>query len=230
MRGYLYLLTFIEGILTFISPCILPMIPVYFFYMAGISEEENAGGRDLQRDRLIINALGFVAGFTLVFVALGAAATSLGHFLKGNIEVFRKIGGVLIIIFGLNFLGVFKLKFLNTEKRINYSFKRLKFFNSVIFGAVFGFGWTPCLGPLLGAALITAGNSNTVWQGIMLLFAYSIGLGIPFILVAVLFEKLKGALRKVQKYSRIINIISGIVLILAGILVFTDSFKYLTVW
>jgi len=224
---YSYLLTFIEGILTFISPCILPMIPVYLFYMAGISGKGDESGIE-HRGRLIINALGFVAGFTLVFVALGAAATAIGHFLRHNIDIFRKIGGIVIIIFGLNFLGLFKLNFLNTEKRFNYSFKQLKFFSSVIFGAVFGFGWTPCLGPFLGTALITAGNSKTMLQGITLLLLYSAGLGIPFVVAAVLFEKLKDILYKLQKHYRIISIVSGIVLILAGILVFTDSFKYLT--
>jgi len=224
---YSYLLTFIEGILTFVSPCILPMIPVYFFYLAGVTGKDDEG-RTGNRSRLIINALGFVAGFTLVFVALGAAATAIGHFLKDNIDLFRKIGGIVIIVFGLNFLGLFKLNFLNTEKRFNYSFKELKFFSSVVFGAVFGFGWTPCLGPFLGTALITAGNSKTLLQGIILLLLYSAGLGIPFVVVAVLFEKLKDILHSVQKHSRIISIISGIVLIFSGILVFTDSFKYLT--
>ena len=227
---YSYLLTFIEGILTFISPCILPMIPIYFFYMAGITGKDDDKARygTEYRNRLIMNSLAFVIGFTLVFVALGAAATAIGHFLKDNIDLFRKIGGIVIIIFGLNFLGLFKLNFLNTEKRFNYSFKQLKFFNSIIFGAVFGFGWTPCLGPFLGTALITAGNSETLLQGIILLLLYSAGLGIPFVVTAILFEKLKDVLYKVQNHSRIISIISGIVLILAGILVFTDSLKYLT--
>lgn len=203
------------------------MVPVYFFYMAGITGKGNEDGTE-NRSRLIINALGFVAGFTLVFVALGAAATAIGHFLNDNIDVFRKIGGIVIIIFGLNFLGLFKLNFLNTEKRFNYSFREPKFFSSVVFGSVFGFGWTPCLGPFLGTALITAGNSNTLLQGITLLLIYSAGLGIPFVVVAVLFEKLKDVLHNVQRHSRIISIISGIVLIFSGILVFTDSFKYLT--
>lgn len=206
------------------------MVPIYLFYMAGVAGKE----RDREkyglehRSRLIINALGFVTGFTLVFVALGAAATAIGHFLKENIDVFRKIGGIVIIIFGLNFLGLLKLNFLNVERRFNYSFKQLKFFSSVIFGAVFGFGWTPCLGPFLGTALITAGNSETLLQGITLLLLYSAGLGVPFIVVALLFDELKDILSKIQKHYGIIRIVSGIVLILAGILVFTDSLNYLS--
>ncbi len=206
------------------------MVPIYLFYMAGVSEKERDSERNGtgHKSRLIINALGFVTGFTLVFVALGAAATAIGHFLRDNIDVFRKIGGIVIIIFGLNFLGLFRLNFLNTEKRFSYSFKQLKFFSSVIFGAVFGFGWTPCLGPFLGTALITAGNSETLLQGITLLLLYSAGLGVPFIVVAVLFDELRDILHKVQKHYGIIRIVSGIVLILAGILVFTDSLKYLS--
>lgn len=227
MNGLSYVLSFIEGILTFISPCMLPLLPVYLSYLAGMSGEEGAGEAS-KPGRLFTNSIGFVIGFTVVFVSLGAAATSLGYFLKSHIDIFRKISGVVMIIFGLNFMGVLKLNFLNLERRIEYRFNELRFFNSVIFGGVFGFGWTPCLGAFLGSALLMAGNSDTLVQGITLLLAYSAGLGLPFIIASLVFEKVKNIFRRIQKHSRIISIVSGMVLILAGVLVFADRMKYLS--
>ncbi|MCX8129047.1 MAG: cytochrome c biogenesis CcdA family protein [Clostridia bacterium] len=228
MNTFTLVLTFVEGILTFISPCILPLLPVYFFYLAGISsgEEREEGVRN---NVLAINSIGFVLGFTVVFVALGAAATSFGHFLKGHSELLRVTSGIIMMVFGANFLlmGILKRSFLNFEKRFEYKFNRLKFANSIVFGIVFGFGWTPCLGAFLGSALALAANAATVFQGITLLLAYSVGLGIPFILFSILFERLKQQLKEIQKHGRIINIISGIVLLAAGILVCADKVKYL---
>lgn len=224
MNGFTYVLSFIEGILTFISPCILPLIPVYLFYLAGISGDK-AG--QINKGRLVTNALGFIIGFTIVFVILGATATSLGYFLKSHISLLKKVSGMIMVVFGLNFMGVFKIGILNTEKRFEYKFKELKFLSSIVFGMVFGFGWTPCLGAFLGSALLLASSSDTIIQGILLLLAYSVGLGIPFIITAVLFEKIKSTLTFIQTHNKVINIISGLVLILAGILVFTDSLKYL---
>ena len=221
-----YILTFTEGILTFISPCILPMLPIYFIYLAGASEDKNkldtAG-----RNRMILNSVGFVIGFTLVFVLLGATVTSLGHFLESNRYLLQKISGLIMIVFGLNFMGILKIGFLNTEKRFHFKPGKLKFLSSIVFGMVFGFGWTPCLGAFLGSALLLAGSSKSMLQGMLLLLVYSIGLGIPFIVSSIVFEKAKGAFGWLQKHGRSISIISGILLIAAGILVFTDSLKYL---
>ncbi len=225
MNHFSYVLSFMEGFLTFISPCILPLLPVYFFYLAGEAAEDGIGEKR-GKGRLILNSLGFVAGFTLIFVTLGATATSLGSFLKGHLGILQKVSGIIMIVFGLNFMGVFKVGFLNFEKRLEYNFKRLNFFNSIVFGIVFGFGWTPCGGQFLGAALLAAANSGTVWEGILLLLLYSLGLGIPFILVGVVFEKVKGALKQIQQHSRAINIVSGGILILAGLLVLTGNLQY----
>lgn len=222
-----YLLTFSEGILTFISPCILPMLPIYFLYLAGESEkdhiEENAG----RSSRLIINSLGFVIGFTLVFIALGATVTSLGHFLVNHRNLLEKISGLVMVLFGLNFTGLIKISFLNSEKRIDYKFSKLHLLSSILFGMVFGLGWTPCLGAFLGSALALASNSKTIYSGMFLLLVYSLGLGIPFVLSAILFDKAKGVFKIIQKYSRAISIVSGILLIAAGIMVFTGTLKYL---
>lgn len=227
MNSVYYLLTFTEGVLTFISPCILPMLPIYFSYLAGTSgndKTQNAAGKS----NLLANSFAFVLGFTLVFVALGATVTTLGHFLINNRSLLQKISGLIMMVFGLSFMGILNLKFLNMEKRLDFKFEKLRFFSSVLFGMVFGFGWTPCLGTFLGSALALASSSKTITQGVLLLLVYSIGLGIPFILTSVLFEKVKGAFKLIQKHSRTISIVSGILLVIAGILVFTDSLKYMS--
>lgn len=203
------------------------MLPIYFIYLAGTSENADKTGEQ-NKNRMISNSIGFVLGFTLVFVALGATVTSLGHFLVSNRVMLQKISGIAMILFGLNFIGILKLGFLSGEKRMNFKFTRLGFLTSIIFGIVFGFGWTPCLGAFLGSALLLAGSSGTVLQGILMLLVYSTGLGIPFILTAILFDQAKGAIGQIQKHGRLISIISGMLLIAAGILVFTNQLKYLS--
>jgi len=214
-----FVLTFFEGILTFISPCILPMLPIYFIYLAGTS----GGGKNT----LLLNSIGFVVGFTIVFVLLGATASTIGQFLAIHKEVIRKISGIIMIVFGLNFAGIIKLNFLNFEKRMDFKIGNLNFFSSILFGFVFAFGWSPCLGAFLGSAMLFAGNSSTILGGMLLLFVYSAGLAIPFIISAIIFENVKGVFKQIQKYSRLISIVSGLILIIAGLLVFTDSLKYI---
>lgn len=203
------------------------MLPIYFVYLAGTYENKAAVSEEHDKKRMLLNSIGFVIGFTLVFVLLGATVTSLGNFLESNRALLQKVSGLIMVVFGLNFTGILKISFLNAEKRIHFKIGRLKFLSSIVFGIVFGFGWTPCLGTFLGSALLLAGNSGTILQGMFLLLVYSIGLGIPFIISAIVFEKAKGAFVKIQKYNRAISIVSGILLIAAGILVFTDSLKYL---
>jgi len=228
MNLFSYFLTFLEGILTFISPCILPMIPIYFLYLAG--ESKDTDSTSPHKSKLIINSIGFVIGFTIVFTILGATVTSLGNFLSEHRVVLEKISGIFIIIFGLNFAGIFKIPLLNKEKRFDFKFNNLGFFTSIVFGIVFGFGWTPCLGAFLGSALALASNSDTILQGITMLLLYSLGLGLPFILTAVAFEKLRSAFNQIQKHSRKISIVSGVLLIIAGILVLTGSLKYILIF
>ncbi len=226
MNVFSYVLTFTEGILTFISPCTLPLVPVYFSYLAGASGGDAAGSSG--KNRLLLNSIAFVAGFTIVFVVLGATAKSFDSFVNTNMDIFRKISGIIMVLFGLFFMGVLKLKFLNVEKSIRYNFKELTFLNSVIFGAVFGFSWTPCRGVFLGSALLMAGSSDTALSGIALLLFYSLGLGLPFILTSLLFENLKEAFKSIRKHQKAVNIFSGLVLILAGVLVYTDSLRFLS--
>ena len=220
-----YFMTFIEGILTFISPCILPMLPIYFLYLAGESDLDKTFIYS-RKNRLLINSIGFVIGFTIVFVVLGATVTSLGHFLTNHRNLLEKISGLIMILFGLNFTGILKIGLLNREKKMDFKFNRLRFLSSIVFGMVFSLGWTPCLGAFLGSALALASNSSTILHGMLLLLLYSVGLGIPFILTSILFEKVKGAFKQIQKHSKIISIVSGGLLIVAGILVFTGYLKY----
>ena len=171
----LFGLIFAEGVLAFLSPCILPMIPIYLLYLGGLE-----GGEGKSQSRLLINTLGFVAGFSLVFVALGATASALGSLIASNRVLLQRIGGLIVILFGLNFLGVLKIGFLNRSRTVGANTKNLKFLSSLLFGAAFSLGWTPCLGAFLGTALILASNMDTLYQGMALLLTFSLGLGIPF--------------------------------------------------
>lgn len=220
-----YALTFAEGILTFISPCILPMLPIYLLYLAGTPAPGSGTPDQSGKNRLIVNSLGFVTGFSIVFVALGAVAAAAGVLMQKNRALLMMISGFLMIIFGLNFAGVFRIGFLNTERRFQPKVDNLKFFSSVLFGIIFGFGWSPCLGTFLGSALALAGNSETIPEGMLLLLVYSAGLAIPFIVSAAIFENVRTLFAWFSRNSRIISIISGILLMAAGIWFFVDGLK-----
>lgn len=205
-----YFIAFLEGIITFISPCLLPMLPVYVSYFAG-------GDNESKTKKTLTNALGFVSGFTIMFVLLGALAGTLGSFLSKYQMVVNIVTGLAVIFFGLNFLGVFKFnifKGMNSGSRSD----NLGFFSSVLFGIVFSVGWTPCVGAFLGSALMLASSQGEVQKGVIMLLLYSLGLGIPFIASALLIDKLKGAFNFIKKNYRVINIICGSFLILVGIL------------
>lgn len=215
-----YLLTFLEGIITFVSPCLLPMLPIYISYFAG---QENKGGKN----RAVINSVGFVLGFTIVFLILGAFAGSIGSALKNHQVVVNIICGVILILFGLNFTEVIRLPFINNVKSFGRSTKNLDFFSSLIFGIVFSISWSPCVGTFLGSALMLAAGTGETVKGILMLLTYSLGLGIPFILSAFLINKLKTAFDFIKKHYRLINIGSGILLIILGVMVATGLINYL---
>jgi cytochrome c-type biogenesis protein len=220
----IHILCFIEGILTFISPCILPLFPVYVSYLAGTaSGEENKASR-------VLNTAAFVLGFTIVFVLMGAAATTIGFFLREHINTFRKLSGVVMVLFGLFFLDMFRLPILDRTIKLEFTSVKKGVLPSVLFGMVFAFGWSPCTGPFLGTALMLAGSSGTVGTGVIALFLYSVGLGIPFILASLVFEKIRGATSWFTKHGRLIKCISGIILILTGVLVYTNHLKYTAGW
>lgn len=207
-----YLITFLEGIITFISPCLLPMLPAYVTYFAG-------GGERSTR-KTLTNALGFVLGFTVIFVALGALAGTIGGFLVRYQTALNIISGIIVIIFGLNFLGVFNIPALKLRSG-DYPVKDLGFASSLAFGAVFSVAWTPCVGAFLGSALMLASRQGSTLAGMLMLLTYSVGLGIPFILSALLIDRLKNTFDFIKRHYKVINMVSGIFLIIVGILMMT---------
>lgn len=214
-----YLILFLEGIITFVSPCLLPMLPIYIVYFAGSSKEGS-------RYRALKNSIGFVLGFTTVFVLLGAFAGTVGSFLKEYSNILNIITGLIVIVFGLGFLNIIRLPFSGGLKGINNRMDNLSFFSSFIFGLVFSVGWTPCVGAFLGSALMLASRQGETIQGIIMLLCFSLGLGVPFIVSAVLIEKLKTFFNVIKRHYKIINIVSGVFLIIIGILMMTGKMGY----
>lgn len=203
-----YLISFLEGIITFLSPCLLPMLPIYLSYFAG-------GGVRSTR-RTLTCALGFVVGFTVVFMALGALAGTVGSFLSRHRTAVDLVTGAVVIFFGLNFLGLFKLNLFRGSRR-SVNTTDMNFFSAALFGIVFSVGWTPCVGAFLGSALMLASQQGSVLLGCGMLLAYSLGLGVPFLLSAVLIDKLKTTFDFIKRNYRLINIICGVLLIAMGL-------------
>lgn len=214
-----YFISFLEGIITFVSPCLLPMLPIYISYFAGGGERDNR--------RVVKNAIGFICGFTAVFVMLGALAGTLGSLLREYSVIVNIITGLIVVFFGLNFLGVFKLNIFKGTRKAKTD--NLGFISSVLFGIVFSIGWTPCVGAFLGSALMLAASEGNVLQGIVMLLLYSLGLGIPFLISAVLIDRLKGAFSFIKKHYGVINTVCGIFLVTVGVLMATGLFgKFLS--
>lgn len=209
-----YLISFLEGIITFISPCLLPMLPIYISYFAGGAQRETR--------RTIKCALGFVLGFTVVFVAMGALAGTVGSFLREYQTAVNIVSGAIVVLFGLSFMGVFNLKLFKGSSR-SVDTQNLGFVSALVFGMIFSVGWTPCVGAFLGSALMLASQQGHVLEGMFMLLAYSLGLGIPFLISAVLIEKLKAAFDWIKRNYRIINLVCGGLLVITGILMATGT-------
>ena len=209
-----YFISFLEGIITFISPCLLPMLPIYITYFAGGGERKTV--------RTLRNALGFVLGFTILFVAMGALAGTLGGFLNRYQSAVNLFSGFIVILFGLNYLGVFKIAlFKGMQKDVNT--ENLGFFSSMLFGVVFSVGWTPCVGVFLGSALMLASQQGSAMTGVVMLLCYSLGLGIPFVVSALLIDSLKSAFQFIRMHYNVINKICGCLLILVGLMMATGT-------
>ena len=203
-----YFISFLEGIITFISPCLLPMIPIYVSYFAG------GGQRDWRRS--LKCALGFVLGFTVVFMLLGALAGTLGSFLTRYQTAVNLVMGLIVIFFGLSYLGVVKVNlFRGSQRQVDTS--NLGFVSSMVFGMVFSIGWTPCVGAFLGSALALASQQGSVVVGVVMLLCYSLGLGIPFVISALLIDRLKGAFNAIKRHYDVITKVCGALLIVIGV-------------
>ncbi|HOV40687.1 MAG TPA: cytochrome c biogenesis protein CcdA, partial [Oscillospiraceae bacterium] len=213
-----YLVTFLEGLISFISPCILPLIPVYIMYFAG-------NGIESKKSKVILNAVGFVLGFTIFFILLGVFASAVGSFLIEYKTALNIVTGAIVVLFGLNYIGLIKISALNSNSKLKTEIKPNNFLKSILFGAVFSIGWTPCTGAFLGSALMMASQQSKWFEGMTLLLAYSLGLGMPFIISAVLIDSLKNAFNFIKRYYRAINIVCGLFLIFVGILMMAGIFS-----
>lgn len=205
----IYILTFLEGIASFISPCILPMIPIYVSYFVGKNTEKTS--------KAITNAIGFVFGFTIVFLTLSIFASSVGSVLNKYIQYIKVLFGIVIIILGLNYMDIVKIKFLNMRKQIKADIKDFNFIKALVFGILFSASWTPCVGTFLSSALLLIAKEQNVFKGILLIIIYSIGLGIPFIISVAFIEKLKKLFNVIKNNYQKIKVVSGAILIIMGI-------------
>ena len=228
-----YLSAFGAGALSFLSPCVLPLVPPYLCYMAGVSFDQFADETKAQtgeKRALLVASLAFVLGFSTVFILLGAGATGIGQFLRQWQDVIAKIAGVVIIIMGLNFLGLFRISLLSREARFSPQQTAQNPLSAFIMGLAFAFGWTPCIGPVLGPILTLAGGQETVAQGAGLLAVYSAGLGIPFLLAALFSSKFMDFARRFRTRLGLVEKVIGGFLVISGVLFLTGGMQRMAFW
>jgi len=243
------LAAFGAGILSFISPCVLPLIPGYLSYISGLSLDDMRGtpaaagtgpgtGAGVAvaappgaRRQVILASLAFILGFTIVFVALGASASAIGRYVMSRLDILAKVAGAIVIIFGLHTMGVLRIEWLYQEKRVQTSQQRPEsFIGAALVGMAFAFGWTPCLGPILAGILAIAAAQDTVGDGVRLLFAYSLGLGVPFFAAALAINHFFAAFAKIRRHYHKVELVSGALLVAIGVLIFTDRFTIIVQW
>jgi len=226
------LAAFGAGILSFISPCVLPLVPGYISFVSGVSFDQmqaaDAASRAATRRQMLITSLAFVLGFSVVFICLGASATAIGHLLRHQKTILERIAGAVIIIFGLHLAGVFRIKWLDKDTRVQTSGRPASPIGAFLVGLAFAFGWTPCIGPILGGILAIAGSKNSVGEGVALLAVYSAGLGIPFLATSLAIDRFFVASKRIRKYYKPIEIASGALLVVLGVLIFTNRFTILS--
>jgi cytochrome c-type biogenesis protein len=216
MSSVSILTAIVAGFLSFISPCVLPLIPAYVSYVSGVSLEDLKEGERTSQ-RVIFNSIAFVLGFSIIFIILGASASVIGKILARNKKIFDLIAGTIIILFGAHTAGIIRLNFLNYERKTRIRKRAPSFFNAILLGVAFSFGWTPCVGPILGAILAQASTYDTMSKGIILLSFYSLGLGVPFILTAFAINKFFVAFKSVRKYFKQVEIFAGLLIIGLGL-------------
>ena len=218
----------LAGVLSFLSPCVLPLVPSYLSFVTGMSLEDLQQGVD--RRRVMVQATLFVTGFTLIFVVLGAGATFLGSFMLLNRDWIARIGGVIIIVFGLHLMGVFQMLPLLREKRLHMADKPTGHVGTLLVGMAFGAGWTPCIGPVLGSIMTMAASQARLSTGILLLFVYSMGMAIPFLLSALALERFLKAFSRFRRFLPAVQKASGALLVVLGVLLVSGSFVVLAAW
>lgn len=221
MDNISFILAFSAGLLSFLSPCVLPLIPAYISYLTGSAVSDINAGRDKLNH--LYKSIGFIIGFSLVFIALGASVSTVGKLFNSNLSLLRKAGGIIIIILGLHMTGLFKIRMLYSEKRLLPFGESPKSISSIFVGMAFAAGWTPCIGPILSSILIYAGSMATIGKGIFLLVMYSLGFAIPFLFTAIAIGSFSNYFKKLSKYLPVISVISGILMIAMGVLVFTNQ-------
>lgn len=223
-------MAFFAGLLTFLSPCILPLIPAYISFITGVSIDDLVSSEEEKSKmtkRIFLEMILFILGFSLVFILLGASASYFGKSVLSHLKLLRVIGGILVIVFGLYITGLFNISFLGYERKIHLKMKPANILGSFIVGIVFALGWTPCVGPVLGTILTYAATQETVREGVFLLGSYSLGLGIPFLVSGLAVNLFLRGFRKIKKYSRLISVVTGGLLILFGILILTGKFQFI---
>ncbi|HDI51020.1 cytochrome c biogenesis protein CcdA [candidate division KSB1 bacterium] len=220
----------LAGLTSFISPCVLPLVPAYISFISGVSVEDlvETDRKHRGTQKIALKSLIFILGFSLIFILLGASATFIGKFLLSQLHFFTKVGGVIIVIFGLHLTGIFKIRFLNYEKRFHTRGNQLGVVGIFGLGIAFAFGWSPCIGPILAAILALASTQETVLQGVLLLSFYSLGLAIPFFLTGLATSSLLRFFSSLKRHFRTVEIISGLFLVLIGVMIFFNLFSILS--
>jgi cytochrome c-type biogenesis protein len=234
------LAAFGAGLLSFISPCVLPLIPGYLSYISGLSLDEMRGVGTTSvaagvpvgdtRRRIVLSSLAFILGFSIVFVALGASASVVGQFLMSRLTLLSRIAGAIIIIFGLHTMGILRIEWLYQERRVQTSKRPAGFVGAVLVGIAFAFGWTPCIGPILAGILAVAATQDTVGSGVRLLSAYSLGLAVPFFATALAINRFFAAFARIRHHYHKVELASGVLLVTIGVLIFTNRFTILAQW
>jgi cytochrome c-type biogenesis protein len=224
------LAAFSAGLFSFLSPCVLPIVPSYLAFITGVSIEELSSQESAKqvRQKVILSALFFVFGFSIIFIALGASATLIGKFLEENIRWVEIVGGLFIILMGLHFAGILRLRFLDRERAIHLKKKPLGLLGTLVVGMAFGAGWTPCVGPILGSILTLAAATQSVVKGVVLLALYSAGLGLPFLVAGLLIHRFFEYFQSIRKYFKVIVIAGGVLLIIVGVALITGYFSHIT--
>lgn len=221
---------FAAGLLSFVSPCVLPLVPSYISYITGLSLDRlmNASERQRFRTMIVVNSLLFIAGFSSVFIAFGASASLIGQVLIAYQDYIRRIGGILIIVFGLYLLGILNLRFLTTERRLHFTSRPAGYLGSFLIGVAFAAGWTPCVGPVLGTILLYASTTDSLMHGVKLLASYSLGLGLPLFVTALCVDRFLTYFKQVKAYLWGVSAVSGVFLVVVGIMIYANSLTMIT--